>query len=73
MEKLFPRIALSCLFLAPFIDTFSWAGEHSHRNWLPAPATDADYFDNNHLTNTGAIAIRDSYAPVFAPTEQGVD
>ena len=31
------------------------------------------YFDNNHLTNTGAIAIRDSYAPVFAPTEQGVD
>lgn len=31
------------------------------------------YFDNNHLTNTGAIAIRDSYAPVFAPAGQGAD
>ena len=31
------------------------------------------YFDNNHLTNNGAIAIRDSYASVFAPSEQGVD
>lgn len=31
------------------------------------------YFDNNHLTNTGAIAIRDSYAPVFASAEQGTD
>ncbi|MEO0831660.1 MAG: SGNH hydrolase domain-containing protein, partial [Pseudomonadota bacterium] len=31
------------------------------------------YFDNNHLTNNGAIAIRDSYASVFATPGQGTE